>query len=219
MDLQLQGTTDLSELVASAAQAQADKHAQPHGLLPLAAAAGKDGSVATASIFSKGFSHSQPQGGGSLSTPSVWSSASMNVINLGDLSDGAKGKESNLGNLREPAVTGGAQMSAKEKLILQVMEEMEVDRDVAVEIVGGEEEEDEENEVIQVVLIPSASDDKTAFTTIFEDTTIEPLENKLRLIMDGQLNTTRLVAERGKVNTSNFSLGIFRQGRPRAKGG
>jgi hypothetical protein len=62
-----------------------------------------------------------------------------------------------------------------------------------------------------VVLIPSASDDKTVFTTIFEDTTIEPLENKLRSIMDGQLSTTRLVAERGKVNTSNFSLGIFRQ--------
>ena len=135
----------------------------------------------------------------------------MNVINLGDLSDGAKGKTSNQGNPQEPAMTGGTEMSAKEKLILQVMKEMECNREDAVEIVGGEEEEDEENEVVQVVLIPTASDDKTMFTTIFEDTTIEPLELKLRLIMDGQLNTTRLVAERGKVNTSNFSLGIFRQ--------
>ena len=121
----------------------------------------------------------------------------MNVINLGDLSDGAKAKDSNSANLRE-AVGGGPHLSAKEKLILQIMEEMEVDRDVAVEIVGGEEEEDEENEVIQVVLIPSTSDNKTLFTAISEDTTIEPLETKLRSIMDGQLNTTRLVAERGK---------------------
>jgi hypothetical protein len=65
------------------------------------------------------------------------------------------------------------------------MEEMECTREDAVEIIGGEEEEDEESEIIQVVLIPTASDDKTKFTTIFEDTTIEPLENKLRLIMDG----------------------------------
>ena len=55
--LQLQGPTDLSELAASAARAQADKHAQPPGLFPSAAAAGKDGSVATASIFSNGLSH------------------------------------------------------------------------------------------------------------------------------------------------------------------
>ena len=83
--LQLQGVAGLSELVASAAQAQADKQALPSGKIPLAAAAGKEGSVATASIFSKALSHTQPQGSGSLSTPSVWSSASMNVINLGDL--------------------------------------------------------------------------------------------------------------------------------------
>ena len=45
-------------------------------------------------------------------------------------------------------------MSVKEKLILQVMEEMEVSRDVAVEIVGGKEEEEEEvDEVTKVVLI------------------------------------------------------------------
>ena len=136
----------------------------------------------------------------------------MNVINLGDLGDGTKGKASNLGDLREPAVTGGAELSAKEKLIIQVMEEMECTREAAVEIVGGEEEEEEEElEVVQVVLIPTASDKKTLFSTIFDDTTIEPLETKLRSIMDGQLNTTRLVAERGKVNTGNFSLGIFRQ--------
>jgi hypothetical protein len=36
----------------------------------LAAAAGTDGSVATASIFTKALSHTQPQGG-SLSTPSI----------------------------------------------------------------------------------------------------------------------------------------------------
>ena len=54
----------------------------------------------------------------------------------------------------QPAVTGGKAMSVKEKLILQVMEEMEVSRDVAVEIVGGKEEEEEEvDEVIKVVLI------------------------------------------------------------------
>ena len=64
---------------------------------------------------------------------------------------------------------------------------------------------------MQVVLIPTASDKKTLFSKIFDDTTIEPLETKLRTIMDGQLNTTRLVAERGKVDVSNFSLGIFRQ--------
>ena len=63
----------------------------------------------------------------------------------------------------------------------------------------------------QVVLIPTISDKKTSFATIFDDTTIEPLELKLRLIMEGQLNTARLVAERGKVNTGNFTLGIFRQ--------
>jgi hypothetical protein len=126
----------------------------------------------------------------------------MNVIDLGDLSDGGKAKESNPGNIREPAVTGGAQLSAKGKLILQVMEEMEVSRDVAVEIVGGEEEEGVETEVTQVVLIPSAQDNKTLFTTIFDDTTIEPLEIKLRSIMDAQLNTTHLVAERGKVATT-----------------
>ena len=68
----LHGATGLSGLVASgaAAQAQADKHAQPPGLIALAAAAGTDGSVATASIFSKALSHTQPQDG-SLSTPSV----------------------------------------------------------------------------------------------------------------------------------------------------
>jgi hypothetical protein len=45
-DLQLQGPTDLSELAASAARAQADKQAQPPGLLQSAtstAAAGKEG--------------------------------------------------------------------------------------------------------------------------------------------------------------------------------
>ena len=41
----------------------------------------------------------------------------MNVINLGDLSDGVKEKASISGDLREPAVTGGTNMSAKEKLI------------------------------------------------------------------------------------------------------
>jgi hypothetical protein len=100
---------------------------------------------------------------------------------------------------------------------------MEVSRDVAVEIVGGEEEEGVETEVTQVVLIPSAQDNKTLFTTIFDDTTIEPLEIKLRSIMDAQLNTTHLVAERGKVATSNFTLGIFRQrdinDRPHTRGG
>jgi hypothetical protein len=108
-------------------------------------------------------------------------------------------------------VTGGAQLSAKEKLILQVMEEMEVSRDVAVEIIDGEEEEDVETEVTKVVLIPSAQDNKILFTNTFADGTIEPLEIKLRSIMDAQLNTTRLVAERGKVATSNFTLGVFRQ--------
>ena len=148
----MQGTTDLAELVAPAERAQADEHAQPRGLPPSTAAAGKEGSVATASIFTKGISHTQPLGG-SLSTPSVWSSASMNVINLGDLGNGGKTKESNTGNIREPAVTGGAAMSEKEKLIYKVMEEMECSREDAVEIVGGEEEEEEEFEVVQVVLI------------------------------------------------------------------
>ena len=125
----------------------------------------------------------------------------MNVINLGDLGSGDKTKESNRVNVREPAVTGGAAMSEKEKLIYKVMEEMECSREDAVEIVGGEEEEEDEFEVVQVVLIPTISDKKTSFATIFDDTTIEPLELKLRLIMEGQLNTARLVAERGKVNT------------------
>jgi hypothetical protein len=102
-------------------------------------------------------------------------------------------------------------MSAKEKLILQVMEEMEVSRDIAVEIVGDEEEEDEEVKVTKVVLIPTAQEKKTNFTNIFADTTIEPLETKLRNIMDAQLNATRLVVERGKVATDNFTLGVFRQ--------
>ena len=62
-DSQLQGPTDLSELATSAARAQADKHAQPPGLFSSATAAGKDGSVATASIFSNVLSHSQPQQG------------------------------------------------------------------------------------------------------------------------------------------------------------
>ena len=53
-----------------------------------------------------------------------------------------------------------------------------------------------------MVLIPSAQDNKTLFTTIFDDTTIEPLKIKLRSIMDAQLNTTHLVAERGKVATT-----------------
>lgn len=83
--------------------------------------------------------------------------------------------------------------------------------DAAVEIIGGEEEEEEEVEVTKVVLIPTAQDNKTLFTNIFADTTIEPLEIKLRSIMDLQLNTTRLIAERGKVATSNFTLGVFRQ--------
>ena len=109
-------------------------------------------------------------------------------------------------------MTGGKAMTAKEKLILQVMEEMEVARDVAVEIVGGEEEEEDEvDEVTKVVLIPKAQDKNKNFADIFADETIEPLELKLRNIMDAQLNTTRLVAERGKVATDQFTLGIFRQ--------
>ena len=68
-----------------------------------------------------------------------------------------------------------------------------------------------EVEVTKVVLIPTAQDNKVLFTNIFADTTIEPLEIKLRSIMDAQLNTTRLVAERGKVATDNFTLGVFRQ--------
>ena len=79
-------------------------------------------------------------------------------------------------------------MSAKEKLILQViLEEMEIARDLAVEIVGGEEEEEEEvDEVTKVVLIPKAQDKKKNFADIFADETIEPLEAKLRNIMDAQ---------------------------------
>ena len=213
--LQLQGAVGLSGSVASGAAAQADKPAQPPGLIPLVAVSGNGGTLAATSIFSKNLSHPQPQGG-SLSTPSLWSSAasaSNNIINLGDLGDGRRGKEkeSTSGGIREPTATGGAYLSAKERLILQVMEEMEVTHDAAVEIIGGEEEEEEEVEVTKVVLIPTAQDNKTLFTNIFADTTIEPLEIKLRSIMDLQLNTTRLIAERGKVATSNFTLGVFRQ--------
>ena len=159
-------------------------------------------------------SHSQGQGwgGSSLSTPSLWSSVDKNVNNLGDLGSGGLENDTVPGGLREPTVTGGKEMSAKEKLILQVMEEMEVARDVAVEIIGGEEEEEEEvDEVTKVVLIPKAQDKNKNFTDIFDDETIEPLELKLRNIMDAQLNTARLVAERGKVATDQFTLGIFRQ--------
>ena len=81
-------------------------------------------------------------------------------------------------------------MSAREQLIFQVMEVMEVERDVAVEIVGGEEEEGEEmGEFTKVVLIPKVQDKKKNFADIFADETIEPLELKLRKIMDAQLNT------------------------------
>ena len=128
-------------------------------------------------------SHSQGQGwgGSSLSTPSLWSSVDKNVNNLGDLGSGGLENDTVPGGLREPTVTGGKEMSAKEKLILQVMEEMEVARDVAVEIIGGEEEEEEEvDEVTKVVLIPKAQDKNKNFADIFDDETIEPLELKLR---------------------------------------
>ena len=62
-----------------------------------------------------------------------------------------------------------------------------------------------------MVLIPKAQDKNKNFADIFDDETIEPLELKLRNIMDAQLNTARLVAERGKVATDQFTLGIFRQ--------
>ena len=213
--LQLQGAEGLSGPVASGAGTRAGEPTQPSGPIPLATINGAGGTTGMPSIFGNtrpGHSHSQGQGwgGSSLSTPSLWSSVNNAMNNLGDLGGGGSGN----GTIppQEPAVTGGKAMSAKEKLILQVMEEMEIGRDVAVEIVGEEEEEEEEvDEVTKVVLIPKAQDKSKDFADIFADETIEPLELKLRNIMDAQLNTTRLVAERGKVATDQFTLGIFRQ--------
>ena len=85
--------------------------------------------------------------------------------------------------------------------------DVEVTRGMAVEIIGDEEEEEGVDEITKVVLIPKAQDEQKNFANIFADETIEPLEAKLRNIMDA----TRLMAEQGKVATDNFTLGIFRQ--------
>jgi hypothetical protein len=115
--LQLQGAAGLSGPVASGADAQADKPSEPSGPIPLAAINGAGGRVTAPNIFSSNRLHPQPQGwgGSSLSTPSVWSSASINLGNLGggDIENGTTPVQ----EPAMPAMPGGKAMLAREQLI------------------------------------------------------------------------------------------------------